>query len=257
VSDASSNSPDDGLSAQPAGLPAQSSAPSDQRWTGSKPLKVTWTVLAAPLVALFAGLAIASGSLVAAVIVPIALITLAIAGCYRLWRSSVELTGGGNLIVRTVLRTYHIPVAQVFSMRRSEYGIRFTLIDGRIVTAGVLQTGRWQQRRRPDQAANAISAITQAIEAARLARPAETEAAIDAGAPLRAKRTIRRLVVWTAAGPAVLIASFLVPAAGMNLAWRLRWLGIAYTVASVFAAYSLLRLARKGESKAYRRPGRR
>ena len=252
MSDASSNSPNGGLSDQPAGLPAQSSAQTDQRWTASKPLKMTWTVLSASLVAVFAGAAIGSGSLAAAVIVPIALITLAVVGCYRLWRSSVELTGDGTLIIATLLRTYHIPVVQIFSLRRGDYGVRITLIDGRIVTAGVFQTGL-RRSRRPDQAASAISAITQAVEAARSVQPAETEAAIDAAAPLRARRTIRRLVVMTVVGPAMLIASFFVPAAGMNLPWRLRWLGIAYTVASLGAAYSLLRLARPGSGRPARR----
>jgi hypothetical protein len=257
MSDASSNSPDGGLSEQPARFAAQSSAQTDQRWTGSKPLKVAWAVLAAFFVAAFSGGAIASGSLVAAVIVPIALITLAVVGCYRFWRCSVELTGDGTLIVRTLLRTHHVPVVQIFSMRRSEYGIRITLIDGRIVTAGVLQTGLWRQRRRPDQAAKAISTITQAIDAARSARPAETAAATDVAAPLRAKRMIRRLVVWSVVGPAMLIASFFVPAAGINLDGRLRWLGIAYTLVSLAAAYSLLRLAQPGAGRAYRHRRRR
>src|SRR5713101_8248409 len=108
MSGASSNSPDGGLSEQPAILPADSSAHTDQHWTGSQPLKVAWPVLAAFIVAAFSGGAIASGSLVAAVILPIALITHAVVGCYRFWRSSVELTGDGTLIVRTLLRTHDI-----------------------------------------------------------------------------------------------------------------------------------------------------
>src|SRR5262249_20072234 len=176
-----------GLPEQPGGLPEQFSAQTDQRWTGSKPLKVTWAVLAAFFVAAFSGGAIASRSLIAAVIVPVALAALAVVGCYRFWRSGVGLTGDGTLIVRNLLRTHHIPVAQIFSMRRSEYGIRITLIDGRTVTAGALQTGLWRQRGWSDQAAQAISTITQAIEADRSARPAETAAAIEDAAPIRAK----------------------------------------------------------------------
>jgi hypothetical protein len=254
----SSNFPDGGLSEQPVVLPAESSGQTDQRWTGSTPLKVASAVLVAFVVAVFSGNAIASASLVAAVIVPIALFTLATVGCYRLWRTSVELASDGTLVVRNLLRTYHIPIAQIFSVRRSEYGIRITLLDGRIVTAGVLQTGRWRQRsRRPDQAAKAISAITQAVDAARSARPAESMAAIDVTAPLRAKRMIRNLVVTTIIGPMMLIASFFVPAAGIDLAVRLRWIGSAATLLSLAAAYSLLRLARPGASVAYRHRRRR
>jgi hypothetical protein len=253
MSGASGSLPDGGLSEQQSILPAGPSAPTKQRWTGSTPLKVAWAVLAACVVAPFSGGAIASGSLVAAVIVPIALITLAAVGWYRFWRTSVELSGDGTLIVRTLLRTHHMPIEQIFSMRRSQYGIRITLLDSRIVTAGVLQTGLWRQRsRRPDQAAEAIAAITQAVDAARSARPAQTTAAIDVAAPLRAKRMIRRLVVSTVIGPAMLITSFFVPAAGIDLDGRLRWMGIAYTLVSLVAAYSLLRLARPGASRAYR-----
>jgi hypothetical protein len=139
--------------------------------------------------------------------VPIAVIPLVIFPCYRLWRSSIELTGDGTLIVRTLFRTRRIPVAQIFGLRWGEHGLRITLIDGRIVTSSVLLTGI-RRRRPPDEAASAISAITQAIEAARSARPAETEAAIAAGAPFRARRRVRRMVVWTVVGPAMLIASF-------------------------------------------------
>jgi hypothetical protein len=204
----------------------------------------------------FSGVAIASGPLVAAILVPIALITLAVVGCYRLWLSGVELTGDGTLIVRNLPRTYHFPVVQILSMRRSDYGIRITLIDGRVVTAGALQTGLWRRRsRRPDQAATAISAITHVIEAARSARATETATAIDAAAPLRARRVIRSLIVYTVVGPAMLIASFFVPAAGLNLGWRLRWIGIAYTVLSLAAAYRLLRFAQPGAGRA-RRHGR-
>lgn len=216
-------------------------------------MKAGWTVLAAIIVTPFSGVAIASAPLAAAILVPIALITLAVAACYRLWRSDVELTGDGTVIVRNLLRTYRVPVAQILSMRRSDYGIRIALIDGRNVTAGALQTGLWRRRSgRADQAATAILAITHAIEAARSAHPAETAAAIDAAAPLRARRVIRSLIVYTVAGPALLIASFFVPAAGLNLSWRLRWIGIAYTVVSLGAAYRLLRLAQPGTGK----PGR-
>jgi hypothetical protein len=180
MSGASAAASDGGLAGSPAASRAQSSAQAQQRWTGSTPLKVTWAVLEAITVAAFCAGAIASGSLVAAVIVPVALIPLAIVSWYRFWRTSLELTADGTVVVRTVLRTHHIPVVQIFRMRRSEYGIRITLIDGRIVTAGVLQTGLWRRRSsRPDQAASAISAITRAIEAARSAQPAETTAAIN------------------------------------------------------------------------------
>jgi hypothetical protein len=256
MSDASGNSSDGGLPEQPAGLPAQSSAQTPQRWTGSKTLKVIWTLLAAFLVAIFGVGAIVAGTPAEAIILPIVVTPLAVAGCYRLWRSSVELTGDGTLIVATLLRTYHIPVARIFGLRWGEHGLRITLIDGRIVTSSVLLTGL-RRRRPPDQAADAISAITQAIDAARSAQPAAIEAAIDAGAPLRAKRAMRRRVVWTAVGPAMLIASFFVPAAGSDLDWRLRWAGIAYTLVSLRIAYSLLRVARQSAGRAYRRPGRR
>jgi hypothetical protein len=225
---------------------------------GSTPLKITWAVLEAAIVAALCGGAIASGSPVAAVIVPVALIPLATVTWYRFWRTSVKLTADGTVTVRTVLRTHRIPVVQIFRMRRSEYGIRITLIDGRVVTAGVLQTGLWRRRSsRPDQAASAISAITQAIDAARSAQPSETIAAIDTAAPVRIKRMIRRLIVTAVVGPAILIASFFVPAAGINLDGRLRWIGVAYTVLSLLAAYSLLRFAVPGAGKAHRHRGRR
>jgi hypothetical protein len=253
MSDASG---DCGLSESPATSPTQSSAHAGQRWTGSTPLKITWAVLEAAIAAAFCGGAIASGSLVAAVIVPVALIPLAAVSWYRFWRTSVELRADGTVTVRTVLRTHRIPAVQIFRMRRSEYGLRITLIDGRIITAGVLQTGLWRRRSsRPDQAASAISAITQAIEAARAAQPAETTAAIDAAAPVRTKRMVRRLIVTAVAGPAILIASFFVPDAGINLDGRLRWIGVCYTVLSLLAAYSLLRFAVPGAGKARAAPG--
>jgi hypothetical protein len=258
MSGASAAASDGGLSGSPAASWAQSSAQAQQRWTGSTPLKVTWAVLEAITVAAFCAGAIASGSLVAAVIVPVALIPLAIVSWYRFWRTSVELTADGTVVVRTVLRTHHIPVVQIFRMRRSEYGIRITLIDGRIVTAGVLQTGLWRRRSsRPDQAASAISAITRAIEAARSAQPAETTAAINSSAPVRIKRMIRRLIVTAVAGPAILIASFFVPAAGINLDGRLRWIGVCYTILSLLAAFSLLRFVMPGAGKARRHRRRR
>jgi hypothetical protein len=254
MSDVSQAATDGGLSDPPTRSPTGPSARKEQRWTGSTPLKVTWAVVEAATVAAFCGGAIASGSLVAAVIVPVALIPLAIVSWYRLWRTSVELTADGTLIVRTMLRTHHIPVVQVFRMRRSEYGIRITLIDGRAITAGVLQTGLWRRRSsRPDQAASAISAIAQAIEAARAAQPAETTAAINAAAPVRTKRMIRRLIVTAVVGPAILIASFFVPAAGINLDGRLRWIGVGYTVLSLLAAQSLFRFAVPGAGKGRRR----
>jgi hypothetical protein len=132
-------------------------------------------------------------------------------------------------------------------MRRSEYGIRITLVDGRVITAGVLQTGLWRQfRMRQDQAAAAISAITQAVEAARSARPAKTAAAIEAAAPLRTRRNVGRLVMAMVVGPILLIASLVVPAAWINLDGYLRWAGIAYTLLSLGGVYTLLRLARSG-----------
>jgi hypothetical protein len=253
MSDARSGSPDGGLPEEPARLPAQSAAETGQRWTGSKPLKVASAALAAFGVAAFSGGAFASGSLAAAVIVPIASITLAAVGWYRYWRTSVELTGDGTLIVRTLLRTHRVPVGQIFRMRRSEYGIRITLISGRVITAGVLQTGRWRQARmRQDAAAAAISVITRAVEVAQSARPAETAAAIEAAAPLRARRNAGRLVMAMAVGPIILIASLVVPAAGINLDVRLRWAGIAYTLLSLAGVYTLLRLARPGRGRARR-----
>jgi DivIVA domain-containing protein len=250
MSDAGSNPPSGGLPEHSASVPGQSFAQADQRWMGSKPLKVASTVLAAVLVAIFSAVAVASGSLIAAVITPITLLTLAAAGCYRLWRSGLELTGSGIVTVRTLLRTHLIPAGQILSMRRSEYGIRIMLIDGRAVTVGALQTGMWRQRsRRPDQAAKAIAAITQAVEAARSTQPGEIAAAIDMAAPIRAKRAIRRLVVAAAVGPVILIASFFVPDAGAHLGGRLRWMGIFYMPASIATAYSLLRLTRPGAGR--------
>jgi hypothetical protein len=186
--------------------------------------------------------------------VPIAVIPLVIFPCYRLWRSSIELTGDGTLIVRTLFRTRRIPVAQIFGLRWGEHGLRITLIDGRIVTSSVLLTGI-RRRRPPDEAASAISAITQAIEAARSARPAETEAAIAAGAPLRARRRVRHMVVWTVVGPAMLIV---LPAGFAEIPGLASPVcGIAYTLVSFRAAYSLLRVARPGAAKAYPRRRRR
>ena len=253
MSEASVTASDGGCSESPATSTTQSSALTERRWTGSAALKITWAVLEAAMVAAFCGAAIASGSLAAAVIVPVALIPLATVSWYRFWRTSVELTADGTVTVRTVLRTHRIPVVQIFRMRRSEYGIRITLLDGRIVTAGVLQTGLWRRSGRPDQAAEAISAITQAIGAARSAQPEESAAAIDTAAPVRVKRMMRRVVVTAVIGPAILIASFFVPAAGINLDGRLRWIGVGYTVLSLLAAYSLLRFAAPGAANAHRR----
>jgi hypothetical protein len=73
--------------------------------------------------------------------------------------------------------------------------------------------------------------------------------------PLRARRMILSAVVTTVVGPAMLIASFFVPAAGFNLDGRLRWAGIVFTLVSLRTAYWLLRFARSGTGA--RRPRRR
>lgn len=225
----------------------------DQRWPGSQPLKVIWTVLAPLLIIPFAGAAIAAGPLVVAIIVPIALVTIVVIGCWRLWRTGVQLFRDGDdiLVIRNLLRTYRVPISHIFSMRTSGYGLRITLIDGRLITAGALQSSS-RRRQRPDQAGEAMSTIMRAVQAARSARPGETAAAIDAAAPLRARRLLQRVVVMIGLGPAILIASFLVPETGGNLEWRIRWLGIAWTPASLAAAYSLFRARWPREHKSSR-----
>ena len=94
-------------------------------------------------------------------------------------------------------------------------------------------------------------------QGARSAQPSETTAAIEAGAPVRAKRMIRRVIVASAVGPVMLIASFFVPAVGIYLDGRLRLIGVCYTVLSLLGAYSLLRSAMPSAGKAYRHRGKR
>lgn len=238
------------MQSQPDNMPALA----DQHWPGSKPAKVAGMVVAAFFITLFAGIAIADGSLAVAITVPIALVAFALIGFVRFWRTSVQLTldGDGILVIRNLLGTYRIPIAQILSIRTSRDGLRIEMIEGRTVTASALRSSS-RRRGRPDQDLQAMAAIMGAVEAARSARP-EIEAAVDAAAPLRARRMLRHMVGMVVLGPAIVIASFLLPHAETHLEWPLRWLGIASMPMSLISAYSLLRIRWPRDGKRRRAP---
>jgi hypothetical protein len=137
------------------------------------------------------------------------------------WR--VRLTGG-DVVVRTAVRSRRIPLTQIVEAHPSSQGVDISTIDGRFFRAAVPDPA--------ERAALAEAITTAAATASSASQPAVVPPAATATSPASNKAPGRAARIFGyCLGPAVLIGSFLVPGV---LTW-FRQVAVLLTIATVMA----------------------
>jgi hypothetical protein len=151
-----------------------------QSWPTSPREKAGWLLFAI----LLAGLGILNAvphATVSAVLLAAAAALVGAALCVLSWRAGVRLTAGDSaeVIVRTMFRTYRVPITQVVDVSTSDNALRIRAADGRRI---VVTSVRPSQR---DQFTQAITAATSETVQPAAIPPADSPAPTGSSARIR------------------------------------------------------------------------
>jgi hypothetical protein len=157
---------------------------------------------------------------------------------YRIWRARVVLTitssGASTVVAKGWFADRRVPVDQIMEVSDNpRHGPEIHTIDGRKI--GFLPLAGGLTRKSWARADEMVETLNRAARAARAAHPEEAAAAVEANAPLRARREWHRFLGWAVLGLGMVLLGltpplrlYIVPLEGYGGFFLVLGLGLLY-----------------------------